>query len=435
MKQAILFLLLLTLPAAAETGVLFEKYFEDRTLRVDYFHTADKTSEFISIDHIYWQEAWSGNPNSLIDPFNNGKYYVNVVHQPSGKLIYSRGFSSYCGEYITTDMAAKGIKRTYHETALIPLPREKIIFTLLRRGRDNRLKPIFKRQIDPYSSEVIKEALSKDVTVFEVQKNGRPHRKVDLAFIAEGYTARESGKFKQDLEKVTGLFFEYEPYKSHKKDFNVYGVFKASQQSGTDEPTHDIFKRTAVGSTFNALGLYRYNLTEENRALHDIAAHAPYDAIVIIVNNDRYGGGGIYNSYCLFTLDDKKYGFLFLHEFGHAFGGLADEYYAATVAYNEFFPPGVEPTEPNITALLDPGKVPTPWEKEKYDKMNRQQKRAHRAEPAYKGKIGAFEGAGYASKGLYRPAIDCLMHTSTLQPYCKVCEEAIIRVIKYHTRQ
>jgi hypothetical protein len=439
--------LCLSIPAAGsvQPELMFDAYFTDSTMRVDYYHMADKTSEFISIDKVYKQGTWAGNPDRLIDNFNNGKYYIKVYHAASGKLIYSHGFTSYCFEYMTTDMAAKGIKRTYHETALIPFPKQKVRFTLENRDRQNRLKPLLEQVIDPCSVDIVKESLTEGVTVIEVLNNGNPHQKVDLAFIAEGYTKDEEGAFKRDLKEITAAFFDFEPYKSHKQAFNVYGLFKPSQESGSDQPTHGIFKKTAVGTTFNAMGLYRYNLTEENRALHDIAAHVPYDTLVVMVNSSRYGGGGIYNTYCIFSRNPVKSVYLFLHEFGHSFAGLADEYYSSRVVYNEFFTPGVEPTEPNITALLDPAKlkwkhlvtkgtkIPTPWGKDKYDKMSARQKRVHRVKPEYRGIVGAFEGAGYASTGLYRPSIDCLMHTSDMQPYCKVCEAAILRMIEYYT--
>ena len=439
-------------PASASvTSPRFADFFQDRIMRIDYFHIADKNSEQFTIDKIYRQGTWAGNPDSLIDPFDNGRYYIKVydhstVKEKTDRLIYSYGFNSYCGEYKTTDMAAKGIKRTYHETALIPFPKEKIKFTIEWRDRKNKLKPVFTQIIDPTSVDVIAESLSDGVTVIEVLNSGNPHKKVDLAFIAEGYTREELGKFKSDLQDIIQLVFTYEPYKSLKGNFNIYGVFKASKESGTDEPTLGIFKNTAVGTTFNSLYLRRYNLTEENRVLRDIAAHVPYDALNVVVNHKRYGGGGIYNSFCIFTLNEAKYAYLFLHEFGHSFAGLADEYYAGSVAYNEFYPSGVEPTEPNITALIDPAKLkwkeqvsestklPTPWEKEAHDKMGKIEKTRHRAKEEYKGVVGAFEGAGYSSKGLYRSMVNCLMYTSELQPYCKVCETAIVNVIKHYIR-
>lgn len=431
----------------ADAALNFDDYFENQTMRVDYYHMANKTDDFITIDRIYRQGPWAGNPNSLIDPFDNGKYYAKVYDTVSGKLIFSKGFNSYCSEYKTTDAAAKGIKRTYHESALIPFPKQEIKFTLEQRDKRNRLCPMFEQIIDPKSIEINRESLAAGVTVIEILKNGNPHNKVDIAFAAEGYTEAEKEKFIQDLKKIADLFFTREPYKSRKKSFNIYGVFKPSKESGPDEPTHGIFKNTAVGASFNAMGVYRYMLTEENRALRDIAAHVPYDAILIMVNSKRYGGGGIYNNYCVFTLNDEWHSYLMFHEFGHSFVGLADEYYASTVAYNEFYPTGVEPTEPNITALLDPQKlkwkkfvtkgiaIPTPWEKEKYDKMDKKQQKIHLAGPGYKDKVGAFEGAGYSSKGLYRPMIDCLMFSKGERPYCKVCEEAIIQMINYYTNR
>ncbi|UCH98586.1 MAG: peptidase M64 [Candidatus Aminicenantes bacterium] len=442
--------LYLFLVAFIQVNAEFRDYFVNKTMRIDYYHTADKTTEIITIDKIYLQGPgtgiWAGNPNALIDTFDNGQYYIKVYDEATGQLIYSKGFNSYCGEYITTDMADKGIKKTYHETALIPYPKKKIKFTLERRDKQNQLHPLFERVIDPTSIDIRKEPLIGGVTVFDILRNGPSHKKVDLAIVAEGYTNAEEEKFKKDLETIIEVFFNQEPYKSHKDHFNVYGVFKPSPDSGADEPTHSIYKNTAVGASFNALGLYRYMLTEENRALRDIAAHAPYDTLVIMVNTKRYGGGGIYNTYCLFSLEEEWYAYVLLHEFGHSFAGLADEYYSSVVAYNEFYPQGVEPTEPNITALLDPQnlkwkhlvtkrtKIPTPWEKEKYEQMNGLQKRAHLAKKEFQNQVGVFEGAGYSSEGLYRPMANCIMFSRANIPYCKVCEEAIIKVIQHYTR-
>jgi len=424
----------------------FDDYFEDQTMRVDYYHMADKTTDVITLDRIYRQGTWAGNPNSLIDPFNNGKYYIKVYDLLSGKLIFSKGFNSYCSEYKTTDMAAKGIKRTFHETALIPFPKQEIKFTLEQRDKQNHLHLLFEQIIAAKTDEINTESLVDGVTVFAILKNGDPHQKVDLAFIAEGYTKKEKNKFKKDIKGMIDLFFKQEPYKSRKNSFNVFGIFKPSKDSGPDEPSRGIFRNTAVGASFNTMGLYRYMLTEENRSLRDIAAHVPYDAVIIMVNSKRYGGGGIYNTYCVFSLDDRWHSYLLLHEFGHSFAGLADEYYASKVVYNEFYPAGIEPTEPNITALLPPQKlkwrqfvskgieIPTPWEKENYDKMDKKEKKAHLVKPGFQGMVGAFEGAGYSSKGLYRPMIDCIMFSKGQRPYCRVCEEAIIRMIHYYTR-
>lgn len=471
---------------SAQSSPEFDEFFIDKTMRIDYFHIGDAKNEIITIDRIYQQGVWAGSKNNLVDPFNNGKYYVKIYDQASGKLIYSRGFNSYFGEYQTSGPALEGKQRTFHESALIPYPVKEIRFTIEVRGRDNKLNPVFSDIIDPQDVMIIKENLDSAVSVFNLVKNGDPHLKVDLAFVAEGYTAAQKEKFKGDLQRLIKMFFNQEPYRSLKNKFNVYGIFKPSLESGCDEPTHGTFKNTALNTTFNSMGSPRYLLTEDNKSLRDIAVHAPYDVLVILVNTNRYGGGGIYNFYCTSTSDNQWNGYLLLHEFGHSFAGLADEYYTSSVSYNDFYPRDVEPVEPNITALLDrenvkwkdllsPGiPVPTPWEKKEYDEMDLEYQKVRRElneeiarlkrekapdnqikkveeesenlsrthaqkmdeflrKSKYFGKVGVFEGAGYSSEGLYRPMLDCIMFSKGTKPYCKVCERAIIRVIEHYS--
>ncbi|MCK4763053.1 MAG: peptidase M64 [Candidatus Aminicenantes bacterium] len=487
-KYTIMVLLLLGCFCAchSQTVANFSNHFINQTMRIDYYHVGDQKEEFITIDKIYRQGTWAGNPNHLLDTFNLGRYQIKVYEKDSQTLIFSKGFDSYFGEYKTTTPAASGIKRTYHETALIPYPKRKIKFVIEKRDRQNRLHPIFETVIAPRGIEINREPLSGDVKVFEILKNGAPHNKVDVAFIAEGYTRAEEGKFKKRLETAAENFFKIEPYKTNKDKFNIYGVFKPSQESGCDEPGHGIYRNTAVHSSFNALGSPRYLLTEGNKELRDIAAHAPYDTLLIMVNSKRYGGGGLYNSFCVFTAGSTHQQYLLVHEFGHSFTGLADEYYSSSVAYNEFYPRGIEPLEANITALLDPAEIkwkhllskgieiPTKWKKTVYEKKsmqyqvtrrklnkeiarlkrrggpeeeiaklkeeaerrsreNIQQTGAFLNKSSLSGKVGAFEGAGYTAKGLYRPMLNCIMFSRGIQPYCKVCRAAVARVIEFYT--
>ena len=485
--KLIFFLLFLPGLLLAQNSIDFDQYFLDKTMRIDYFHVGDAKEEFITLDRIFDQGIWAGSKRRLVDYFNNGRYYIKIYDLASGKLIFSRGFDSYFGEYKTAGDALKGIKRTYHESALIPYPKKKIRFVLEVRDRQNLLKLLFSQEIDPFGTDINREPLGTGVRVFEIQKSGDPHEKIDIAFIAEGYTAKEEEKLKEDLERFTQVFFKQEPYATYKDKFNIYGVFKPSEESGCDEPSHGVFKNTSLNATFDSLGSERYLLTEDNKSLRDIAAHVPYDALFIMVNHKRYGGGGIYNLYCTFTVDNQWNEYLFLHEFGHSFAGLGDEYYTSQVAYNEFYPRGVEPTEPNLTALLDAknlkwkefveagNAIPTPWEKEEFDRMDNayqkirqeinekiarmKREKASQTEIArveeeserlsrenakkvdeylqkskYWGKIGAFEGAGYSSQGLFRPMVDCIMFTKGKKPFCKVCEAAIIRVIQHYSQ-
>ncbi len=480
---------LLLTPAASQARQSngFERWFTDETMRIDYFHTGDAVNEVVSLDQVYVRGTWAGSLTNLIDPFDNGRYFIRVSDEASGELLFSRGFNSYFGEYQTTDPAAAGIPRTYHESALLPCPKQPIHFTLEVRERDNSFREIFSSTIDPGGVGVIREPPAERVDTIEMLRSGDPHDCVDIAFIAEGYAEHERAKAVNDLERWIEIMFSEEPYQSNREHFNIYGVFRASAESGVDEPTRGLWRRTAVNSGFNALGLPRYLLTEDNRTLRDIAGNVPCDAIVIMVNSERYGGGGIYNLYAISTVDDELSGHVFLHEFGHSFAGLADEYYTSTVAYNEFYPAGIEPAEPNITALLDPDRLkwrhlvepgtplPTPWDKEEYEGIParqrelRQEARARvdrlrqegASEEAIKrvedemeqavqelgdrreeiltglpesAAVGAYEGAGYSTSGLYRPMRDCLMfrNSSENRTLCVVCRDAVLCMIRYY---
>ncbi len=459
---------------------IYDAYFTDGTLRIDYFHTGDAVSESVEIDKVYRYDQWAGSLVNLIDSLNFGAYYYNIFDPESGELIYSKGFDSYFREYQTTDEAIEGKVKRFHESAIIPLPKSAIVFALLKRDTASRMNEVFRTEIDP--AKAAEAPADPEVKVYTSLENGTVSDKVDIAIIGEGYTAAEEQKFRNDLGRFTEVFFREEPCKSYKDYFNVRGVLKYSTDSGVDEPASGIDKQTAVNASFSSLGTERYLLTEDNRSLRDVAGHAPYDALYIMVNHSRYGGGGIYNFYCVFTSDNINSDYLMVHEFGHSFFGLADEYYTSATAYNDFYPDGVEPTEPNITALLDPANIkwkdqltpgisiPTPWNKSEYDSLDLlwqarravlneritslQKQKAPAEEIAeakaqydresaqhdiamtafldtseYAGIVGAFEGAGYESTGLYRPALNCIMF-SRVPYFCPVCQRAMIKVIK-----
>ena len=489
MKKIILILFVFLIPCLllSQNSIQFNDYFLDKTMRIDYYHIGDAKEEIITIDQIYQQGIWAGNPKNLIDPFNNGKYEIKVYDVASNRLIYSKGFATYFGEFTTTDPALKGIKRTYHETVLIPYSKKPVLVVLERRNKKNILEPLFTTEIDPADYHINKENSDSDDRVYEALNNGDPHAKVDLAWIAEGYTAPEFDKFKKDVDRFMTALFEVAPYDRLKNKFNIYGVFRASAESGVDQPREGIFKETIVNSSFNALDLDRYLLTEDNKSMRDIAASVPHDAIVIMVNSERYGGGGIYNFYGLSTVDNQLSENVFIHEFGHSFAGLGDEYYTSDVAYNDFYPKGVEPTDPNITALLDPENIkwkdqvspgisiPTDWGKDAIEALqaelqkNRKEMREQVAQLEKSGasktkiekvkadfekksdeidnkidqvrekyshladKVGAFEGAGYSATGLYRPMMNCLMFGNKERKFCKVCQRAIERMIEFYS--
>jgi hypothetical protein len=486
--KVLFILIILSILILPQNNPKFDDYFLDETFRIDYYHIGDSEGEIITIDKMFRYGIWAGSLNHLVDNLNNGKYYVKIYDSATKNLIYSKGFDTLFGEYASSDDGVNGIVKSFHESSIIPLPKKKIIFALEKRNDKNLLEEFFRTEVDPASIFIIKDKVS-DATVEKLKpvNNGDPHNKVDIAILAEGYTKSEKEKFEKDLNRFVEIFFEDEPYKSQKNNFNIYGVFKPSEESGTDLPGADIFVNTVLNTTFWTLGSERYLMTEDNLSMRNLAAHVPYDAIYIQVNHPRYGGGGIYNQYCTYTTDNQFAKYLFVHEFGHSFTGLADEYYTSDVAYNDFFKPTVEPVEPNITALMDPKnikwkkylsdgiEIPTPWEKEEFDKFSYEwlkernrlnsfvselkrnrapenEIKAAEEEYAMKdkkqsekvdkylmsskfwNKVGAFEGGGYQPKGIYRPMIDCIMFSKGDKPFCKVCEEAIKEVIGSYTK-
>lgn len=487
MKNQLILILILLFSftnCTEETKNPFDIYFSDGSLRIDYFHTGDAASESVELDKIYTYAQWAGSRVNLIDKLDYGAYYHKIYDLESGALIYARGFDSYFKEYQTSSKAAAGEVKQFHESAIVPMPKSKIIFALDKRDKSGKLHEVFRKEINLEEARGLET--DPDIRVYSSQESGSTDIKADIAIIGEGYTAEEDQKFQDDLKRFTEAFFIAEPCKSNRDKFNIRGVLKPSQDSGIDEPRAGIDKNTAVNATFNSMGSERYVLTEDNKSLRDIAGHVPYDALYIMVNHSRYGGGGIYNFYCVYTSDNIDSDYLMVHEFGHSFFGLADEYYTSSTAYNDFYSPDYEPAEPNITALKDPEnpkwkhmlsegiEVPTPWAKAEFDSLDLiwQKKRTemndiiaklqkdgapeeevNRAKALYDqkseardqdaqkylgssqfaGKVGAFEGAGYMSKGLYRPSINCIMFTRT-DYFCPVCQEAMVEVINSYTK-
>jgi hypothetical protein len=469
-----------------QTSPAFEDDFLDKAMRLDLYQVGDAKNELITLDRVHQEDTWPESKTELLDPFGYGRYAVRVYDIASNRLVYWRGFDSMFGEYKTTTPAINGVQRVFQRSVRIPWPRRPIRLVIEARDRQNLLHPLFTRTIDPADYHIIRERSVAGDFVYEALKNGPSDQKVDLVFVAEGYTAGDTDKFKADVDRFAGLLFATEPYKSLKSSFNIRGVLRLSAEQAMDEPRQGVYRKTVLDASFNAFDTDRYMLTEQNHALREIAAGVPYDTIVVLVNSQRYGGGGIYNDYCITTVDSARSAQVFVHEFGHSFAGLADEYYASDVAYNDFYPKGVEPLEPNITALLDPDrlkwkdllspgiKIPTEYGKEQIEALQAERQKTRLAlsrdiEEAKKNKatetqlkaldqkleaadkasaakiadlrkqyvgledkVGAFEGAGYASKGLYRPMMYCLMISNPKNEFCLVCQRAISRMIQHH---
>ena len=441
------------------------------TMRLDYYHTGNATQEMFSVDRVAIEPLpWPGNPQKNIDETNLGKYLFEVRDRTTNRLLYSRGFASIYGEWETTD-EARNANRTFHESLRFPAPQSPVQIVLKKRDSNRAFREIWSTIVDPKDMFVDTSRTAAPGPLIEIQKSGDPAEKVDFLILGDGYTAAERGKFENDVRRLVEILFAASPYKERRRDFNVWALCPAAEESGISRPSTGIHRASPLGATYDAFGSERYVLTFENRALRNIAQFAPYEFIEIITNSRTYGGGGIFGLYSTVAADSEQAPYVFVHEFGHHFAGLADEYYTSPVAYTT---PAVktEPWELNVTALLDPSNlkwkdliapgtpIPTPWQKDDYEKHSREYgaRRAKiRAEnrpeaemealfrenreyeikffaaEKFAGQVGTFEGAMYEAKGYYRPEVDCIMFTRS-QSFCAVCRRAIERVIELYSR-
>jgi len=442
-----------------------------RTMRLDYYHSGNATQELFSLDRVILEPLpWSGNRRKSIDDTNLGKYLFEVRDRSTNQMLYSRGFSSIYGEWETT-AEAKSLNRSFHESLRFPAPQTPVQVVLKKRDPRNAFREVWTLIIDPKDMFIDTSRPAPPGALIEFQRSGPPADKVDFLMLCDGYTAAERGKFERDARRLLEVLFATSPFKERKSDFNVWGLCPPALQSGISRPSTGVHLASPVGATYDAFGSERYVLTFENRAMRQIAQFAPYEFVEILTNTRTYGGGGIFGLYGTVAADSAEAPYVFVHEFGHHFADLADEYYTSSVAY---LPPAerVEPWEPNVTALLDPANlkwkslvgantpIPTPWRKEEYEKrsIEYQQRRAKiRADrrpeeemealfrenreyevkffagEQYKDRVGAFEGAMYEAKGYYRPQVDCIMFTRS-HDFCEVCRRAIERIIALFVR-
>jgi hypothetical protein len=443
------------------------------TMRIDFYHTGNAKEERFSLDRVVREPLpWSGNPSRPLDDTNRGKYFFEVADAASGRILYSRGFSSIYGEWETTGEAQK-IDRTFSESIRFPAPAAPFRVVVKKRDSRNAFRDAWTVAVDPADKFVLRNTAAPDAgPLIKLHEAGDPAAKLDFLILGDGYTAAERGKFERDARKLVATLFATSPFKERQNDINIWGLVPAAAQSGVSRPSQGIYRRSPVGSTYDAFDSERYVLTFENKAFRDIAANAPYEVVEILVNSATYGGGGIYGLYSTVAADNSYAPYVFVHEFGHHIAALADEYYTSDVAY---LPAGdrVEPWEPNVTALLDPAALkwkdlvtagtplPTPWPKDEFERYTRDiqtRRRAIRAgnrpesemdalfqeeerhdtallnEGAHAHRVGAFEGANYEARGYYRPQADCIMFTRDNVPFCAVCRRAIDQILDLYTR-
>ncbi|MGD9930295.1 MAG: M64 family metallopeptidase [Mangrovibacterium sp.] len=426
MKRLFPLIFLLTLPVWLNAQVSFSAYFEPASLRVDYLLAGTDSLSEVYLEQMKREPFFAGSTVNLIDVKNFGTYRYRVFDLKSGELIFSKGFCPLFQEWQTTAEASK-LKRSYYQVAMLPFPKKEIRFTIESKNRDGDFVQLFSMEINPKDYFILNE-LSPIYEVETVLNNGKSDQKVDLVFLPEGYTEAEMDKFSADVERMTNILFAAEPFNRHRSDFNIYAVKVPSAQSGTDVPGEAIYVNTAFGSSFYTFDTPRYLTTKDMKSIHDAAAAVPYDHVYLLVNSDRYGGGGFYNFLSVTTVDHEKAPQVLVHEFGHGFAGLADEYYSSEVAYDEFYNKRVEPWEPNITTLVD-------FDRKWKTMLDPQTPVPTPRESKYRHTLGVFEGGGYAAKGIYSPMMNCRMKTNEAEGFCPVCQQAIEEAILWHCQE
>ncbi|MCK4746349.1 MAG: peptidase M64, partial [Bacteroidales bacterium] len=393
--------------------------------RIDLVFSGTATENSYAFEGLRREALYSGSHTRLIDPFDYGDHKFQVRDAAGGSLVYSHNYCTLFREWQTT-LDADSVRTAFSHVIRFPWPKDKVIVEIFDRNESGDFKLTWSQVLDP-SSIYANPGLKLGFETVELEINGPPDERVDILFLAEGYTTDEMDKFLADAEHSAACIFSEEPFKSYRKAFNIRAVLSASGDSGTDIPGEGVWKNTVLNSSFYTFGIERYMTTLDYKSVCDVASNAHYDQVYILVNTDKYGGGGIYNFYSISAADNKESRAVVIHEFGHAFGGLADEYFNSAVAYNDFFNLEVEPWNPNLTTLVNfnakwndmvPDQIPIPT----------------LPSDEYRETVGVYEGGGYVSKGVYRPMIDCRMHTNDAE-FCPVCQKALVTMIRHCTGQ
>lgn len=424
-KSVFFILILLSINCQAQD---FNKYFIDKTLRMDYIFSGNKARQEISLANLYSIPQWYGKKKRLSETPVEGNGQITVRDHSTGMIIYKTSFSSLFQEWLSYD-EAKGSSRSFENVFLIPMPKDTVDVTVDLRNNRRQITTTYSHMVVP-SDILIRKIGERDIVPFvTMQQAEDSSRCIHIAIVAEGYKKNEMDDFLNDAKTAVDAIFEHEPFKSAKNKFNIIALKTASAESGTSEPSNRIWKNTVLGSHFDTFYSTRYLTTLNLFKLHDLLAGTPYEHIIILVNTNQYGGGGILNSYVLSMTKHPKFKPVVVHEFGHSFGGLADEY-AYETEQIPMYPHDIEPWEPNITTLKDfHGKwenlidndtpIPTPISKNPNTVRTR---------------VGLFEGAGYSLKGIYRGVQDCRMRTNENPEFCIVCRHALQNLIDFYTK-
>lgn len=424
MKKHILFLLCLIAVASTRAQV-FADHFADKTLRVDYIFNGNASGQAICLDGLSALPTWAGRKHHLAELPLQGNGQIIMRNAASGKTIYTTSFSSLFQEWLETD-EARNVTKGFENTFLLPYPLQPVEIEITLLDPRCNVRASMKHIVHP-NDVLIEQKGNSHITPHKyLLHNDSPEKCIDVAILAEGYTLQEMQTFYEDADIACKSIFDHEPFKSMKKRFNVVAVASPSTDSGVSVPRLNEWKHTAFGSHFSTFYSDRYLTTSRVKAIHDALAGIPYEHIIILANTEEYGGGGIYNSYTLTTAHHPMFRPVVVHEFGHSFGGLADEYFYDNDVMTDTYPLDIEPWEQNISTQVD---FAAKWK----NMLSENTPVPTPAEVSENYPTGVYEGGGYSAKGIFRPAENCRMRTNEYPAFCPVCQRALRRIIEFYT--
>lgn len=424
MKKHILFLLCLIAVSSTRAQV-FADHFADKTLRVDYIFNGNASGQAICLDGLSALPTWAGRKHHLAELPLQGNGQIIMRNAASGKTIYTTSFSSLFQEWLETD-EARNVTKGFENTFLLPYPLQPVEIEITLLDPRCNVRASMKHIVHP-NDVLIEQKGNSHITPHKyLLHNDSPEKCIDVAILAEGYTLQEMQTFYEDADIACKSIFDHEPFKSMKKRFNVVAVASPSTDSGVSVPRLNEWKHTAFGSHFSTFYSDRYLTTSRVKAIHDALAGIPYEHIIILANTEEYGGGGIYNLYTLTTAHHPMFRPVVVHEFGHSFGGLADEYFYDNDVMTDTYPLDIEPWEQNISTQVD---FAAKWK----DMLSENTPVPTPAEVSENYPTGVYEGGGYSAKGIFRPAENCRMRTNEYPAFCPVCQRALRRIIEFYT--
>lgn len=444
MKRQLLIGACMLFMAVTACAQQFEKYFENKTLRLDYVFAGTNRTQQIFFEQACSSPYWAGRRQRLTEMPLRGNGQIVLKDHATGQQLYVHTFSTLFQEWQATEEATK-VQKSFETSYNVPFPKQPVDVTVTLTDSHNKVVAEFTHTVDP--QDILIRPLGDNGIPYQYIWKGKPSPNadcVDLAIVAEGYTKEQMGKFYADCQRVVEALFSHEPFTSLKERFNIVAVASESMDGGPSIPHEGQWRNTAVGVHYDTFYIDRYLMTQDIHRLYDLLSGVPFEHIIVLVNSATYGGGGIYNQLTVTTSDHPTFSQVLVHEFGHAYGGLGDEYFYDD-AYESIYPDDTEPWEPNLTTLVDFGSkwqdmlpegtaVPTlPARIPDFHDLQTEEDRRLLNEATQR--VGVFEGGGYQSKGVYRPAQECRMKINEVEDFCPVCSRAIRRITEFYTRE